>query len=1034
MATNVKSPKDCKPKPARLVPRPTAASAARAAQNAKNRNLNTQQPGIRETPSNTRGPTSPIRKAMPVHTAQSLATREESMPRQAAHQPLAAKEELIPRPTANLPLTSKAELIPRQIAHQPLITKAEQLDKFLIQDNTVNPVHLKENVDSIVTGDTKDNLQQDSYPENHDIVQPNNNPEIADTVQPHNNPDNVQPFETIIEQNDEPERTQNYGTSETSDGSALGVRTPSRPQTPNSRPTTPRISSHPVTPKSRSRTPSRPTTPARPTSRASSRPTTPSTVATPSNVTTPSTIAAPSTLHRSRPTTPQKSATIGSRNLPSSIPVSLTRTPPVQQHSVSPVEEEEEDIKSVFAIKQKQFHRMKKELDIKQQAVLDLFDNLRNLNERLVKEGSGEGVQFQQMVVLNVGDWTSEEITQLCRDATATNNENAIDFIGNLKPIDEDALCALDAQVSSIPSKFAELCLQAFTARQELIDWIKILVEPMEDGRGESFEKIAQYNNEGIELCDTLRQLKARADDAVDTIAQIARCALRERSTLLNVGESLVRETARLRADLDSQAVIVNELRQMQAQKEASPALDPQELQELRNQLEEERTARVAAKEKQTLAESQLRQSRARVTKMDRQLKEAEATIVSLTASVKALEDQNRQREVQLEARARKLKESLKTGEVTQTQIAQQRDALQAEVKMLKEQIATLMATNQAAIHDYNKEIKELKVSLDNQEKETEQLIENNKVLQQNLTESLEMIETLKAKIPDENENTRELPTEKEMDLWSELQATKEMLQLTEDEVTACKREKVRFLETLTKISESENKIGMQQKLAAELLSKEEIIGKMQIQIRDLTKNIKLYEQKVAQYEHYVCDLQAHNRAAAENNGNTNEPSYQEWQQEIMNLKMSLLDAVHMNEKLTEVLSQKEQQLEQQDKTSRNQARIIKVREELINMLKNKETEQSKELSALQQDLESRMKIVDDVNKQIAAKAEEIQELFATLENKQQQIHRLEKIVLALEEQQRRAQAQRMRHEEKIAALEHELAATNRRERKFLFF
>lgn len=37
------------------------------------------------------------------------------------------------------------------------------------------------------------------------------------------------------------------------------------------------------------------------------------------------------------------------------------------------------------------------------------------------------------------------------------------------------------------------------------------------------------------------------------------------------------------------------------------------------------------------------------------------------------------------------------------------------------------------------------------------------------------------------------------------------------------------------------------------------------------------------------------------------------------------------------------------------------VREELINLLKNKETEQSRELSALQQDLELRMKIVDEV-------------------------------------------------------------------------
>lgn len=53
------------------------------------------------------------------------------------------------------------------------------------------------------------------------------------------------------------------------------------------------------------------------------------------------------------------------------------------------------------------------------------------------------------------------------------------------------------------------------------------------------------------------------------------------------------------------------------------------------------------------------------------------------------------------------------------------------------------------------------------------------------------------------HQNFIELPTEREMDLWAELQATKETLRMTEDEVTACKREKVRFLETLTKIAVS---------------------------------------------------------------------------------------------------------------------------------------------------------------------------------------------------------------------------------------
>lgn len=40
---------------------------------------------------------------------------------------------------------------------------------------------------------------------------------------------------------------------------------------------------------------------------------------------------------------------------------------------------------------------------------------------------------------------------------------------------------------------------------------------------------------------------------------------------------------------------------------------------------------------------------------------------------------------------------------------------------------------------------------------------------------------------------------------------------------------------------------------------------------------------------------------------------------------MNLLEAVHRNEEFSEKLVQKEQQIEQQDKTSRAQARVIKV-------------------------------------------------------------------------------------------------------------
>lgn len=128
---------------------------------------------------------------------------------------------------------------------------------------------------------------------------------------------------------------------------------------------------------------------------------------------------------------------------------------------------------------------------------------------------------------------------------------------------------------------------------------------------------------------------------------------------MVTVGESLVREIARLRQDLEARSVIVNDMREFRAESGATKALDVSKLiilyfnsfdtfgsfyfstaQETRRELEEEKSSKVAIKDKLSTTESQLRQTRVRVTKMDRQLREAEATITSLTATVKSLEDQ----------------------------------------------------------------------------------------------------------------------------------------------------------------------------------------------------------------------------------------------------------------------------------------------------------------------------------------------------------------------------------------------------------
>ncbi|XP_045489192.1 myosin heavy chain, clone 203-like isoform X3 [Pieris rapae] len=890
MSTTVKSHKD-KPHTAapRLAPRPTAASAARAAKNATNRNLTT--PTTRLSP--VRSPPSPtssrVRTAIPksgkTDSKTDIKVNRNREPENPPPTIVQDRHEIV---------YEVAEINADKEENVPVVAFAE------IHQNNIE--------ETTVVEETYNNMSQDD-------VQPAVIIETIDQTQ-QQTPINSRPQTPLV----------------------------SRPQTPKARPVTPRMSSRPSTPsQQRTNTPcSRPNTP----QKATPRPKTP--------------------LKTTRPVTP----------------------------TYEPRTSNDNDIKSVYAAKQKQFHRLKKELDLKQQAVLEVFETLRSLHDRLLSEGhlaSGEGAP--ELVLCNVADWTEEEIHELCRQSTA---DGAVELFNSSIPIDENFLTNAECKAMNIPSCFAELCLQAFAARQELIDWVKKYIEKEEEPDSDALDRIDAYNKRGLEMCEALRDLKSRADDAVETITLLSKRACSERATLISVGESLIREVARLRQDIETRVTVINEVRETPVDEETKKVLA-----DTRRALEDEQAAKTAMKDKLAASEAQVRQQRMRISKMDRQLREAEASITTLTSTVKSLEDQGRQREVQLEARARKWRDSVKTGEVTNTHLVQQRDALETEVADLKDQIKSLTAQHKSSVQDLNNQLKELNLALEAERETTQREVGFKNALQEELNESRNTIEELQAKIEEyeRNKPNPDLPTEREMDLWAELQATKDTLRMTEDEVIACKREKVRFLETMTKIADTENEMALQQKLAAELLSKEEIIGKMQIQLRDLTKNIKLHEQKVVQYEKYVHDLQAHNRALINSQDTSGGICYPELQQETMALKMSLLEAVHRNEELSEMLAQKEQQLEQQDKTARTQARFLKV------------------------------------NKQIAAKADEIQELFATLETKQQQIHRLEKIVLALEDQQRRAQVQRTRHETKIAALEHELAAGgNRKDRKFIFF
>lgn len=64
-----------------------------------------------------------------------------------------------------------------------------------------------------------------------------------------------------------------------------------------------------------------------------------------------------------------------------------------------------------------------------------------------------------------------------------------------------------------------------------------------------------------------------------------------------------------------------------------------------------------------------------------------------------------------------------------------------------------------------------------------------------------------------------------------------------------------------------------------------------------------------------------------------------ELQQQISDLRNSLTEAIQQNQQLETSLSQKQLELEQRDRLMREQSKFLKVRDELLSILKRKQAD-----------------------------------------------------------------------------------------------
>ncbi|XP_043268714.1 putative leucine-rich repeat-containing protein DDB_G0290503 [Venturia canescens] len=143
-------------------------------------------------------------------------------------------------------------------------------------------------------------------------------------------------------------------------------------------------------------------------------------------------------------------------------------------------------------------------------------------------------------------------------------------------------------------------------------------------------------------------------------------------------------------------------------------------------------------------------------------------------------------------------------------------------------------------------------------------------------------------------------------------------------------------------------------------------------------------------------------------------------EKQLNELRASLKEYSRRNKQLELALGQKELECEKQTRILKERNNIMKVRDEVIDLVTGSTKLRDKSLDSHRSSMNKgcHFRERDQVDRQIAEKTENLQELYSTLESKQMQITRLEQLVEQMEIQQERAQEQRTRLEKKIAQLQ----------------
>ncbi|KAJ9590169.1 hypothetical protein L9F63_016708 [Diploptera punctata] len=680
-----------------------------------------------------------------------------------------------------------------------------------------------------------------------------------------------------------------------------------------------------------------------------------------------------------------------------------------------------------YFTKKKRLSVLKKELLSKQKSLLDLFSSMSDLREKVLETTGKDLGPLEEFKLVDLGSLitgSNEVHSQKTSEGEGAGEDLTFTTLRTIGEIDNGFLTHLEKKLQEIPEinkqLFQTLIVQTISSNEwmkKLKDENKITIEG--EGNQQQFDN---HLNEGENLVKKLDEKKNLEEQAVKELIQDIKKKLRHYGSLE-------------KADDDKHKL--NQERLEIIQSENNDLV--KKVKFLTEELENERDKSNTLKDRKSTVDIQLKGVRQKLRDMEQKLSTDEIRIVQLLSQMKVLEGQLKTKEATFDHKAKELQKVNKTTGEQMAKLEKQRNIHEARINELKKELSCKETEALAVIEDLQNKLKDAQQKSEEADKlriTAESELETTKARMLEIEEKgkqlTEMAEKTTSIIVTGDESKR---SEREVDLWTELNSTRELLESAEKQIKQLNQEKNEFMEIVKQAAQEDdgNIRNICTMYHTKVIEKDAQIKELQNQVAELSASVSSSQEQNSSLETKLKDLQDIFIAQKEDNTSVgNQLEISELQTKVADLQVTMSQMLKEKEQLENTLIQKQLEVEQRDRIMRGQSNVLRVRDELIALLKEREQRQDEEISSLQTSLELRETSAQKVTEEMMEKFGAMQELCSTLENKQILINRLEKHVQKLEEQNDKGEARRIRYEARITQLEQALQETNQRGNKFL--